>query len=331
MSIAVSNLPASAKYNDRKPSGTFEKWMSCLTLKNQNIDKVSLIYFMKKWFVGMIAQALGGGYPNEFFLAFLSSKQGIGKTTLIRKYLLPKELQEYLKEMSISDDEDFKLIMSQCLLILDDEMDGRTLSEDKAFKAILSRMAIPLRRKYDRRISNLVRRCSFIGSGNNVNVVRERKNRRIIPIELESIDQKAIAEIDLIDLFMEGYHLYKSGFRYSYDGTDDENIDQLAGDYFLKSDLDEIIDEHLELPKNDKDVHLITPIEIMNGLNCQYPYLSRKITSPVIGKIMSDKGFQSKRYGANKITRYSISRSSSIMKYLDSGGASSLIPGFERK
>ena len=318
------------KYKHRNPMGTFEKWVDCLVLKNQNIDKANVTYFIKKWYVGMIAQALGGEYPNEFFLSFLSTKQGIGKTTLVRKYLLPKELQEYLKETSISDDEDFKLIMSQCLVILDDEMDGRTLSEDKTFKAILSRMVIAQRRKYDRRISNLVRRCSFIGSGNNVNIVRERQNRRIIPIELESIDQKGIAEIDLIDLFIEAYQLFMSGFRYSFDGTDSANIRKLADDYVLKSDLDEVIDEHIDAPKNDKDVYLITSIDIMNALNSVYPYLSRKITAPVIGKILSDKGIESKRCGAKKTTKYPISLSSSILNQINQANTPPII-GFESR
>ena len=48
------------KYNHRKPTGTFEKWVDCLVLKNQNIDKANVTYFIKKWYVGMIAQALGG-------------------------------------------------------------------------------------------------------------------------------------------------------------------------------------------------------------------------------------------------------------------------------
>jgi hypothetical protein len=68
---------------DRHPVGTFEKWLDCLELRNKTIDKTIVIYFLKKWYVGMIAQALDGEYPNEFFLTLLSVQQGIGKTTFI--------------------------------------------------------------------------------------------------------------------------------------------------------------------------------------------------------------------------------------------------------
>ena len=87
-------------------------------------------------------------------------------------YTLPKELHNYRKEHSLSFDDDFKVLMSQSILIVDDEMDGRTYEADKTFKNILSNSNLTTRRKYDRRISTLRRRCSFAGSGNNLFVVR---------------------------------------------------------------------------------------------------------------------------------------------------------------
>ena len=321
------------KYIDRKPTGTIDQWVNCLTLKNPDVDKNNIVYFVKKWYVGMIAQALDGEYPNEFFLCLTSTRQGVGKTTLLRKFTLPAELQGYRKEVSISDDEDFQVIMSQALLIIDDEMDGRTLNEDKTFKAILSRKELPLRRKYDRRISNLVRRCSFAGCGNQVNVVRERQNRRIIPIEVEAIDHNKIAEVNLIDLFMEAYHLYNSNFRYSYDGSDSEKINRLAGDYHLKTDLDEIVDEAIENPIDEQDQYQITSIEVIQALTYKYPEFTRRINSPAIGKIMADRGFKPTRKGKNRITCYIVSRKSNIVNVIAeiNGSHNSQIPGFERK
>ena len=102
------------------------------------------------------------------------------------------------------------------VLIVDDEMDGRTYETDKTFKTVLSTKTLTTRRKYDRRISNIKRRCSFAGSGNNLNIVREQQNRRIVPIEVADIDKENLAFVDLTDLFMEAYNLYKSGFQYSY-------------------------------------------------------------------------------------------------------------------
>lgn len=301
------------KYKSRTPVNAIDNWVKCLRLKNENIPVDIVTYFVKKWYVGLIAQCLDGEYPNEFFLAIISTKQGVGKTTLLRKYTIPEELQPYRKEVSISDDEDFKLIMSQALLIIDDEMDGRTLNEDKTFKAILSRKELPLRRKYDRRISNLNRRCSFAGCGNQVNVVRERQNRRIIPIEIDSIDYEKVIQIDQIDMFMEAYHLFKSGFCYSYEGSDSVKINQLAGDYFIKTDLDEIIDDCILNPINDGDIFQIPAISLVNALNYKYPTFAKKVNTVLVGKVLADKGIQTKRKGVNKQTVYLISSKSNII------------------
>jgi hypothetical protein len=318
---------------DRKPEGEIKRWLDCLHLKNDKIPRDILLYFVQKWFVGMVAQCLDGEYPNEFFLAILSTKQGVGKTTLLRKYTLPKELSSYRKEVSMSDSEDFALIMSQSLLIIDDEMDGRTLSEDKTFKAILSRKELPLRRKYDRRISNLHRRCSFAGCGNQLSVVRERQNRRIIPIEIDSIDYQKLEEVNQVDMFMEAYHLFKAGFKYSYDGSDAEKINQLAGDYFFKTDLDEIIDECILNPIDSEDISFVSSIEVINALNHKYPSFTRKVNTISVGKIFSDRGIAVSRKGVNKKSMYAISKRSSLNQVILDLKCSEMHPevGFERK
>lgn len=321
------------KYKDRKPKNAIEQWVNCLNLRNENIPRDVITYFVKKWYVGLIAQCLDGEYPNEFFIAILSTRQGVGKTTLLRKYTIPEELQAYRREVSIQDDEDFKLIMSQSLLIIDDEMDGRTLSDDKTFKAILSRKELPLRRKYDRRLSTLKRRCSFAGCGNQVNVVRERQNRRIIPIEISSINYEKVKLIDQIDMFIEAYHLFKSGFRYSYDGSDSEKINQLAGDYLLRTDLDEIIDDCVLNPSNENDVFTIPAIDLMKSLVYKYPTFSKKVNTVSIGKVLADKGIESKRTGTNKTTVYMISNKSKVLSILKDleNPITGQEAGFERK
>ena len=191
------------KHKNINPSGTFEKWLDCLVLRNKSIDKSIILHFLKKWYVGVIAQALGGQFPNEFFLTLLSVEQGVGKTSFLRNFTLPNELEKYRVEHALSFDDDFKVIMGQSLLIIDDEMDGRSYEQDKTFKNVLSTKELTSRRKYDRRISTIKRRCSFAGSGNNLNVVRESQNRRIIPIEIERMDFKKLDKINLVHLFID--------------------------------------------------------------------------------------------------------------------------------
>ena len=301
---------------DRHPAGTFEKWLDCLVLKNKSVDKSIVLQYFKKWYVGLIAQALDGEYPNEFFLTLISVEQGIGKTTTLRNYVLPKELHGYRKEHSLSFDNDFKVLMAQAMLIVDDEMDSSTYEADKTFKTVLSTKELTTRRKYDRRISTIKRRCSFAGSGNNLAVVREQQNRRIIPIEIEKIYFDKLAAIDLVDLFMEAYNLYASGFQYSYQHTDRESLIKLYDDYLQKSDVDLITDEFLQLPEMVGDVYYITNLDIVTVLIRKFPEYSKRINVPTIGKIMAERGFDSVRKGKNRTTCYSISRNSRIVQLL---------------
>jgi len=301
---------------DRNPSGTFEKWLDCLVLRNKSIDKSIVLHFLKKWYVGLISQALDGEYPNEFFLTLLSVQQGIGKTTFLRNFTLPNDLQKYRVEHSLSFDDDFKVLMGQALLVVDDEMDGRTYEMDKTFKTVLSTKILTTRRKYDRRISNIKRRCSFAGSGNNLSVVREQQNRRVLPIELISIDKVKLAEIDLTDLFMEAYHLFADGFKYSFQYEDLNLLKQLYEDYILRSDVDLILDEYVQQPENAGDNFYIANLDMVTLLTNKFPMSCKRINVPNIGKMMNERGYETLRKGKNRISCYIISRKSRIIELI---------------
>ena len=299
---------------DRHPVGMFERWLDCMVLKNKSIDRTLLIKYLKKWYVGMIAQALGYEYPNEFFLTLLSVEQGLGKTTLLRNYTLPKELHGYRKEHSLSFDDDFKVLMSQALLIVDDEMDGRSYEQDKTFKTVLSTKELTMRRKYDRRISTIKRRCSFAGSGNYLFVVREQQNRRIIPLEIEKIHFEKLAEIDYTDLFMEAYNLLVNEFTYSYQQDNKQELKHIYADYIQYSDIDLIFDEYVQKPDTVGDTFLITNLDLVNALLGRFPHASKRINVLVIGKLMAENGFETIRKGKKRVTCYCISKSSRIVQ-----------------
>lgn len=309
------------KSNENKnPHGNFEKWLDCMTLMNKSIDKDIVLHYLKKWYVGMVAQTLDPEYPNEFFLCLISAEQGIGKTTFLRKYTVPKELQKYCAEHSLNFDEDFKVMMGQTILIIDDEMDGRTYEAEKTFKNLMSQDILPTRRKYDRRMSKIKRRCSFAGSGNNLNVIREHQNRWIIPIEVEKFDFKKMEKVDYDDLFMEAYQLYKNGFKYSYQKEDQSKLSLLYADYVQKTDVDMILDVQVMSPESNEDVHYISLLDLVTTLLDMYPHFNKRINVVAIGKLLNDRGYKSIRKGKNKTTYYEISKKSELINLNESDG-----------
>ncbi len=301
----------------RQPEGTFEKWLDCISLENKNVEAVSVLHFLKKWYVGMISQAMDGEFPNEFFLTLLSNDQGIGKTTFLRRFILPKELQGYIVEHSLTFDDDFKVIMGQSLLIIDDEMDGRTYESSQTFKSILSNKEMTSRRKYDRRISTIKRRCSFAGSGNNLSVIREQQNRRIIPIEIKYLDYKKLSQIDYSDLFMEAYNLYKNGFHYSYQKSDKEILENLYADYVQKSDVELLIEEYIQKPESEDDEYFVSTLSIVTTYSTHYSQFSKRINVVSIGKFLNERGLRTIRRGKQKTSGYNISKKSKLIELIN--------------
>jgi hypothetical protein len=207
--------------------------------------------------------------------------------------------------------------MAQALLIVDDEMDSRTYEMDKTFKTVLSTKELTTRRKYDRRISTIKRRCSFAGSGNNLCVVREQQNRRVLPIEIESINKEKLSQIDLSDLFMEAYHLFANGFKYSFQHEDLHLLKHLYENYIQKSDVDLILDEFLQPPETASDIFHITNLDLVSTLIKEFPQFSKRINVPTVGKLMNEKGYETIRKGKKRISCYIISKSSRILELLD--------------
>lgn len=167
--------------------------------------------------------------------------------------------------------------MGQALMIIDDEMDGRTYESAQTFKNVLSQKDMSTRRKYDPRVSTIKRRCSYAGSGNNLYVVCETQNRRIVPIEVKYLDYKGLCQIDYNDLFMEAYHQYKSGFKYSYVRDDKKLLEHLYQDYIQKSDVELMLDEYVELPTNNEDEQFISTLTIVSRLSDLFPQFVRRI------------------------------------------------------
>ena len=219
-------------------------------------------------------------------------------------------------------------MMSQSLLIVDDEMDGRTFEQSQSFKDILSRKKITLRRKYDRRISNIQRRCSFAGSGNNLNVIREEINRRILPIEVESFDWDILDKIDYTDLFMEAYNLYKGGYKYSYQFEDKDKLTNLYQDYIQPSDVGLIIDHCIKKPETSGDEMFMSTYEIVNYLTESYRNYGKRINVVAIGRLLNQRGFKSIRNGKEKTSGYIIHKRSLIRMF--PGGDDTILLGMTK-
>lgn len=169
-------------------------------------------HFGARWLVGMISAIYGVHSP--LMLVLSGRVQGTGKTEWLRR-LLPHDLQRYFADSKLDREKDDEILMTQKLIILDDEMGGKSKKEAKRLKELTSKQVFSLREPYGRNNVDLIRLAVLCGTSNDDEILNDPTgNRRIIPINVLGIDQAAYNRVDKTDVIMEAYHLYKSGFTW---------------------------------------------------------------------------------------------------------------------
>lgn len=224
-----------SKYKDRNPDGAIDAVFGAIETKtgyNRNCYDFAK-YFGKKWIVSVIASSYYKHSPLMLVLA--DGAQGIGKTEFFRR-LLPDELHPYFAESKLDQGKDDDILMTQRLIIFDDEMSGKSKQDIRMLKTKTSVQEFTIREPYGRRSVRLQRLAVLCGSTNEAEVINDPTgNRRIIPIGTISIDHAKYNAVDKIDLIIEAYHLYKSGFNYQLTKDDVQLLNDCTGQYEMIS------------------------------------------------------------------------------------------------
>lgn len=149
----------------------------------------------KKWFVAMTASWMQTEVVNHTAL-ILSGAQGVGKTTWLGN-LIPPPLRKYVFAGMINvRDKDSQVKLSECCLIVMDELEnmGRNLD---ALKELITKKDIYLRRAYAFTHERYIRRASFAGSINNKDFLHDiTGNRRFLCFEAKRIDYQIFTDLD---------------------------------------------------------------------------------------------------------------------------------------
>jgi predicted P-loop ATPase len=164
--------------------------------------------FIRKWLIGIIASVYGT--PVRYVLA-LTGGQNTGKTEWFRR-LLPMALQHYYAESNLDRGKDDELLMCEKLIIVDDEMGGKSKQDEKKFKELTSKNYFSLRASYGRYNQDYKRLAILGGTSNDAQLINDSTgNTRILPINVISIDHEKYNSINKDDLFMQLVNLYENG------------------------------------------------------------------------------------------------------------------------
>ena len=244
-----------------------------------------LRYFGTKWLVGIIASA--HGQHSRLMLVLVSELQNIGKTEFFRR-LFPKDLQPYYAESKLDAGKDDDILMTQKLLIMDDEMGGKSKKDEKRTKEMLSKQTFSLREPYGRNNVDLQRLAVLCGTSNDKRLISDPTgNTRIVPAQTNAFNHAAYNAINKDELIMAAYHLYKNGFKWQLTKEDIATLEahtdwaqSLSGEY-------ELISKYYQ-PGAPGGCELMTATDIQVDL---YQKTGLKLSSVKIGQELSRLDF----------------------------------------
>jgi predicted P-loop ATPase len=268
--------------NTGNPEGVIDEFFSCFNTEDD------IKYYGKKWLVGVISAIHGIHSPLMLILA--GEVQGTGKTEAFRR-MLPKELLPYYAESKLDAGKDDEILMCQKLIIMDDEMGGKSKKEKTRLKELTSKQTFTLREPYGRMNVDLDRLAVLCGTTNDLKILNDPTgNRRLIPIQINSIDHKRYNAVDKKLLFIEAYNLWQSGFEWQLTSEDVKRMD-LQNEKFEDYPLEyELIIKYFELPHKYNFIELTATdikIHIENQSN-------QKIQSVnMLGRQLKKIGFES--------------------------------------
>jgi predicted P-loop ATPase len=194
------------KNRHRNTTGNVDKLIQSIHTNTANSD-----VFIKKWLVSIIAAY--EGFPVRSVLALVGG-QNTGKTEWFRR-LLPDKLKKYYAESKLDNGKDDELLMCEKLIVMDDEMGGKSKQDEKRFKELTSKATFSLRAAYGRHNEDYKRLALLCGTSNDPAVINDPTgNTRILPINVLSIDHDKYNSVDKNELFMELVREYESGYEW---------------------------------------------------------------------------------------------------------------------
>lgn len=255
----------------------------CSTLKTHNDDFVE--WSLSRWVIALVASMIKNEAINHQ-LPVLSGKQGIGKSTWIRK-IIPGELKSYLYTGSINpNNKDTFRHLSSCMLIDLDELTNLNKKETGSLKELITKSLIKLRVPYGRLYEDFPRRASFIGSINDRQFLYDSTgNRRFLCYDVEEILSH---DIDINLVLAEAYFKFKRGDKYWFDGEDIDRINKNNESFRVIDAIEEEITNRLLPTPTDNAPEYLKASEIYYRLFGRIPNQSQ---SQKVGRLLSKMSF----------------------------------------
>ena len=190
-------------------------------------DDEQLLAWLRKWFVGMVAQVLGrmGTYGNSVCPILISARQGWGKSQFA-KMLVPPQLRVfYTDTFNLAQEDACLRRMTAYMLINVDEVDRFRDVRMATFKNLVQLSAISMKRAYRSQMEEKERMASFIATSNRRHLLHDKSgSRRFICVELaHAIDVDT--PVDHAQLYAEALAALDAGERCWFDEEETRQLE----------------------------------------------------------------------------------------------------------
>ncbi|MBR4924598.1 MAG: hypothetical protein IKZ61_02490 [Prevotella sp.] len=256
-------------------------------------DNNYFYWCLKKWLVALTGSLAEDDVVNQTAIIFCGP-QGIGKSSWFRN-ILPNELKEYYGMGFLRPhDKETKIQLSELVLFCMDEVENMSVQNVESTKEILTEHLMYTRRAYTRLSKCYIRRCSFCGTANGVQILHDiTGNRRFLCMNVKDIDLD-FSNVNLPQVYAQAYQLFRTGFQFWFDRKEQTIVEAHNAKFRAVSIEDELITTYFEpCELNDKDAQLLQAHQILSKLLSKTSGI--RLSVEKIGKVLSSKGFSRKK------------------------------------
>jgi len=263
-------------------------------------DDAMLLELLRRWIVGMVAQATGrtGGYGHSLCPLLISERQGWGKSQFTRMLVPPRLEAMYTDTFNPLLEEHSLRRMAQHLLVNLDEFDRFDERSHTTLKMLLQLPRIKVKRPHRAQFEMLARTASFIGTSNRRSLLRDLTgSRRYICVELRGpIDTDT--PICHEQLYAQALHLLDEGMQYWLTEEETRQLEQHNSAYMVAHGAEQLFARHfapLPYTADMPDEQLWSAVAVYDYLHRKDPRLMRHIERTTFAMYIRAQGIEQVR------------------------------------
>jgi len=254
-------------------------------------DRAFFVAMLEKQFVRAIKCALEDDFYNRFAFIFENRVQENGKSRLIR-WMNPFG-DKYYSEQPLGTSKDTQIALTRTFIYnLDDLDDLKDAGSTGRLKSTMAKYSVNERLPYGKQEVLLYRHCTFFGSTNRKEFLKDDINTRWLIFGMKMLNTDLFVELDVHKLWCQAWAKYKNPV-FEWDLTIEEKQKREEKNLFYRETLIEqqIIATYFQVPDNKYKTETITDIMKKMSLFVQgYSRINTDLT--YIQDILGGMGFE---------------------------------------